>query len=120
MTSFRAPQSLLTRTDRLTNKLQCVEHLAILLKVTPSTVRKMALLEGVKAVEDRQGLKVCGLEAAPWEHKYTTKRFKEKMPQDSPLISLTLPMWLLVRVDRVVDICDKSVFGPAGLHKRRS
>ncbi len=102
MTGFRVSQKLLACTDRLTKKLQCVERLAVLSKVTPSNVRRMALLEGVKAAEEHHGLKVCELEAAPWERK-DIKRGKEKMPQDSPLISLTLPMWLLDRVDRVAN-----------------
>ena len=104
MTGFHAPRELVDRVDGLTKKLQHVDYLAVTSKVCCSLIKRMALLEGVKAVEKRRGLRVCGLEAAPWKRKDSKdiKRAKEKIAHPV-LTSLSAPTWLLGRVDRVAD-----------------
>jgi len=105
ITSFHAPRGLVDRVDGLTKKLQHLDYLAVTSKVCCSLIKRMALLEGVKAVEKRRGLRVCGLEATPWKRKDSKdiKRAKEKIPHPTTVTSLSVPVWLLDRVDRVAD-----------------
>jgi hypothetical protein len=104
VTGFYAPRELVDRVDGLTKKLQHVDYLAVTSKVCCSFIGRTALLEGVKAAEKRRGLRVCGLEAAPWKRKDSKdiKRAKEKIPHPT-LITFGVPLWLLDRVDRVAE-----------------
>ena len=107
VTGFYAPRELVDRVDGLTKKLQHVDYLAVTSKICCSFIERMALLAGVKAAEKRRGLRVCGLEAAPWKRKDSKdskdiKRSKEKIPHPT-LITFGVPVWLLDRVDRVAE-----------------
>ena len=104
MTGYRFLKGSKQKAVELSEKLSNVSYLAVVAQVSPSVVMRMALLEGVEKAEKNYALKVSGVQAALWKPKGTTYRNKPgRQTGFTELISLSVPAWLLDRVDRVAE-----------------